>query len=225
MSAQLGDSARYWEFMWRGVTTATGDLVGIPWMPIGALVLLAAGAGAVWSWLERDPSMVVNVSTFLGAVVFFAMVAVRGVDLRTHSFSYDQDRYLYLAAALLLPSIAWVVNRVISDRSWVAVPMVLLMLWAVPLNVLQAMDSYETLVELGRANRVTIETAASLVGHLDPLESGFLVADRSARFTVEQFELLHEQGKVPCVAVFDRAVTFAQEQGMPAPTADQVTCG
>ena len=116
------------------------------------------------------------------------------------------------------------VNRVISIRSWVVVPMMLLVLWAVPLNVPQSMDSYDTLVELGRANRVTIETAASLVGHLDPLESGFLVADRSARFTVEQFELLHEQGKVPCVADFDLAVTFAQEQGMLAPTADQVSC-
>jgi hypothetical protein len=152
------------------------------------------------------------------------MVAVRGVDLRTHSFSYDQDRYLYIAAALLLPSLAWVVNRVISDRSWVMVPMMLLVLWAVPLNLLQAMDSYDTLVELGETNRVTIETAASLVGHLDSLESGFLVADRSARFTVEQFGLLDEQGKVPCVADFDLAVAFAQSQGMPVPTQDQVSC-
>ncbi len=56
------------------------------------------------------------------------------------------------------------------------------------------------------------------------LDSGFLVADRSARFTVEQFERLHEQGKVPCVADFDLAVTFAQQQGMPVPTPDQVSC-
>ena len=224
VSAQLGDSARYLEFMWRGLTTATGDLVGIPWMPVGALMLLAAGVGAVWSWLERDPSVVVNVPTFIGAGVFYGMVAVRGVDLRTDSFSYDQDRYLYIAAALLLPSLAWVVNRVISIRSWVMVPVMLLVLWAAPLNLLQAMDSYDTLVELGQTNRVTIETAASLVGHLDPLESGFLVADRSARFTVEQFERLDEQGKVPCVADFDLAVAFAQEQGMPTPTVDQVSC-
>ncbi len=224
VSAQVGDAIRYLEFMWRGLTTATGDMVGVAWMPVGALVLIAAFVGAVWSWLERDPAVIVNVSTVTGAVLFYAMVAVRGVDLRAHSFSYDQDRYLYIAAALLLPSIAWLANRLISVRSWTSSPMVLLVLWAVPLNVGQTMDSYDDLVALGRANRVTIETAASLVGHLDSLEAGFLVADRSARFTATQFELLHEQGKVPCTADFDLAVAFAQGQGMPSPSPDQVAC-
>ncbi len=220
---RIDEIGTHLSFMWNGFITAAGDLVAIPWL--GAVVVAAAVGGAGWSWRERGDLWVVNVATLVGAVFFYGLVAVRAVDLRAHSFSYDQDRYLYIAAALLIPSIAWLVSRLISVRSWVAAPMVLLMLWAVPLNVLQAMDSYDTLVELGQTNRVTVETAASLVGHLDPLEAGFLVADRSARFTVEQFERLDEQGKVPCVADLDLAVTFAQRQGMPAPTAGQVSCG
>ncbi len=219
---RIDEIGTHLSFVWNGFITAAGDLVAIPWM--GAVVVAAAVVGAGWSWRERSDLWVVNVVTLLGAGFFYGLVAVRAVDLRANSFSYDQDRYLYVAAALLLPSIAWLVNRLISVRSWMVAPMVLLMLWAVPLNVLQAMDSYDTLVELGQTNRVTIETAASLVGHLDPLESGFLVADRSARFTVEQFELLHEQGKVPCVADFDLAVAFAQQQGMPVPTPNQISC-
>ena len=166
----------------------------------------------------------VNLSTITGAGFFYVLVAVRAVDLQPDSFSFDQDRYMYIATALMLPSIAWLVNRLISIRAWVVLPAVLLLVWAVPLNVRHSMESFDDAVVLGSSNRVTIETAASLVRHLDSLESGFLVADRSARFTVEQFERLHEQGKVPCVAEFDLAVAFAQQQGMPVPTPDQVSC-
>ena len=209
-------------FVWKGLNTATGDLVAIP--SVGSLVLMAAVAGALWSWREKDDLSMVNLSTIIGAGFFYSLVAVRAVDLRPDSFSFDQDRYMYIATALMLPSIAWLVNRLISIRAWVVLPAVLLLVWAVPLNVRHSMESFDDAVVLGSSNRVTIETAASLVRHLDSLESGLLVADRSARFTVEQFERLHEQGKVPCVAEFDLAVAFAQQQGMPVPTPDQVSC-
>jgi len=228
---RLGESGRYLEFAWNGLTTAGGDLVGLAWTPVGVLVLIAAAAGGAWSWWERDPASIVNIPTLVGAGVFYGMVAVRGVDLPTTSFSFDQDRYLYIATALLLPSIAWLVNRAISIRAWVAWPALLLLVWAVSLNLGHSREAVDDQVALGISNRITIETAASLVGHLEPLDDGILVADHSARFTVEQFKILYEQGKVPCVADFGLAVTFTQDQRtfspehwMLAPTPDQVSC-
>lgn len=214
--------SEYVSFVWRGLTAATADLLAISWLPTAMVVLVAVAGAALWC--VRGSRDDVVAATAVGAVFFYALVGIRGVAVGRPAYAPDVARYMLIAGTLLLPSLAWLADRLIDWRRWAAVPLAVLLSWSLLTNTSRQLELAEERAELGAANRVTIETAASLSGHLDTLESGFLVADRTARFTVGQFERLVAQGKVPCAADYDRAVGFAREQGMPEPTPAQVTC-
>ncbi len=198
LQLEWSEVGSYFFFVWNGLIRAGADLVQLPFAS-GVLVLGAAVTGAVWSYRVRDRLWVANVALLAGALFFFVLVGTRAAELNLHSFSFDQDRYLYVAGAFLLPSLIWFLDRVTRSRRG-ALLLVLALLWIVPANVEHQLESYRDAVELGRANRGVITTAASLAGLLDSLEDGLLVKDETARFSVEQFRRLIDEGKVPCVA-------------------------
>ena len=213
----------YASFVTKGLIRAGADLVQLPFA-VGALVLIAAGFGAVWSYRVRDRLWVANVALLTGALVFYVITGIRGSELLPVWYSFDQDRYLYVAAAFLLPSLAWLVDRVLRSRSGAVIAMVVLV-WTVGANVEHQLGPFQDAVDLGQANRSTIATAASLEARLDSLQHGsLLVADRSMRFTVEQFRTLIDQGKVPCLVDHEAALTLAAGQGLGPIQPEDVVC-
>ena len=116
------------------------------------------------------------------------------------------------------------------------VPLVLVLGWAVIVNVPHHLQLAEERVALGIANRDTIETATGILDdwgrpwvgsraeELAPLASGILLAGRSARISVFQLERLDSLGKLPCVADYETALGFARALDLPDPQPDAVHC-
>ena len=221
---RLDQLSSYLSFMWDGFTTTATDLLRIPGVALSVLLLIGALVGALWSHRRGDPLSFVYISTVAGAVFFYALVAVRGSELDPRSFSADAGRYLYVAGALLLPSLAWLANRMVSAGARAAVPLLVLVLWAGPANLQSQLTSHGEAEQLGRANRQTIETAAGLLDRLGPLENGILVADESARISVAQFERLARLGKLPCSDDFAAAEGFAKGRGLGKIAPEDVSC-
>ena len=224
LSPQLDRIGSYLDFMWKGLSSASAELLGVPIGSWAALTFAGAILGAVWSFRERADLWVINVASLTSAGFFYFLVTLRSIDLSPLAFAPDQDRYLYVAAALMLPSLAWLVDRLVSLSSRSVIPLVVIAAVAIPLNSLQQLDTYRTADSMGASNRAVIETAASVVGELGQLDAGFLVADRTARFTAEQFGRLVNRGKVPCFADPEQVSDFAQRQALPASSVDRATC-
>ncbi|MEE9205547.1 MAG: hypothetical protein V3U50_01055 [Acidimicrobiia bacterium] len=222
---RLDQMTAYLSFMWDGFTTTAADLLRVPGVAFSVLLLIGALVGALWSHRRGDPLAFVYISTVAGALFFYALVAVRGVELDPRAFSADTDRYLYVAGALLLPSLAWLADRVVSARARAAVPLLILVVWAGAANLHGQLTWYGEAEALGQANRRTIETAAGLVDRLGSLEKGILVADESARISVAQLERLARLGKLPCSEDFTAAEGFAKGRGLGEIVPEDVSCG
>ncbi len=222
---RLDQMSAYLSFMWDGFTTTATDLLRVPGVAFSVLLLIGALVGAVWSHRRGDPLSFVYISTVAGALFFYALVAVRGAELDPAAFSADNDRYLYVAGALLLPSLAWLADRVVSAKARAAVPLLILVVWAVPANLQSQLTWYGEAEQLGQANRRTIEIAAGLMDRLGLLEKGVLVADESARISVAQFERLARLGKLPCSDDFTAAEGFAKGRGLGEIVPEDVSCG
>ena len=230
-ASRLGD---YLSFIWTGLTGTVEDLFGIGLSPIGVGLLAVAVLAAVLTVV--DGNHFVYAASAAGALFFYLLVAVRGVELNLPAYTADQPRYMWVAGTLLLPSLAWAADRIIRVRQWMIVPLVLALAWAVVVNVPHHLDLADERVALGISNRATIETAASILDdwrrpwvgsraeELAPLAAGILVAGRSARISVFQLERLDSLGKLPCVADYERALGFTRAHDLPDPAPDVVHC-
>jgi len=217
----LGRVGAYVGFMWRGLTTAVGDVIGWRFAPLAAVLLVAVAGVAVSAWRSRsDPTPLALAG---GAVVFFGLAAMRGVQLDLPAYTFDQPRYLLVASAFLLPALALLVDRVIYVDGRLVVPLVLLLGWALLANATQHIDIAEDRVALGVHNRSTIETAASFQD-LTPLIDGVLLAGESFRITVRQLDRLENRGALPCVIDLDKATGFAVGRGLPEPGMGDLEC-
>lgn len=223
-SFDLGRVGDYLSYIWDGLTTTTEDLVGVPVTAVGAVVLGAAILGAFWSWRDGDRLAFVYVSALTGAIFFYLAVALRAIDRDPRAYSADQLRYLYIAGSLLLPSLAALSNRLISWRRWTAIPLAALLIWAIPINVRHQADGATAIAAVGRANRVSIESTASIIGLLDAAPDGIPVADFTIRIPVAQFERLDRQGKVPCNEDFEAAADSSERIGIPTPAPGDISC-
>ncbi len=229
--SRLGD---YLSFVWTGLTTTVADLFGTGLSAIAVGVLVVIVLAAVRTVV--DGRHFVYAASAAGALFFYSLVAVRGVELDLPPYTADQPRYMWVAGTLLLPSLAWAADRTIRTRQWMVVPLVLVLGWAVIVNVPHHLELAEERVALGIANRGTIETAASILDdwrrpwvgfraeELAPLASGILLAGHSARISVFQLERLDSLGKLPCVADYEKALGFTRAQGLPDPAPEHVRC-
>ena len=229
--SRLGD---YLSFIWTGLKGTVADLFGIGLSPIAVGILVVAGLAAVLTIL--DGRHFVYAASAAGALFFYSLVAVRGIELDLPPYTADQPRYMWVAGTLLLPSLAWATDRTIRARQWMVVPLVLVLGWAVIVNVPHHLQLAEERVALGIANRDTIETAASILDdwrrpwvgiraeELAPLSAGILLAGRSARISVFQLERLDSLGKLPCVADYEKSLGFTRALGLPDPQPDAVHC-
>ena len=105
-----------------------------------------------------------------------------------------------------------------------ALPLALILGWAVIGNVSRHLEIAEDRVAPGAENRTTIVTAASMLEFLEPLEDGILLAGQSARISVPQLERLASLGKLPCVADVDQASALARELDLSEPRPEQLVC-
>ncbi len=213
----------YVRYLWKGLTMTTEGLIATGWTPL--VILAFAGVGwAAATTFRRSPRDPLYAATAAAAIFWYALLGARAAGAATGPVSAGKPHYMMYAAALLLPSLAWIADRLVDRHLLFAIPLTLGIAWSMYFNASEMLRVTELRGEIGQANRVTIETAASLRGNLDSLEAGFLVADGSWRFTVPQFERLLERGKVPCVADYDNAIRFADEQYMPRPSPEDVRC-
>jgi len=217
--AAFGD---YLVYAWNGLTTALGDLVRLP-QSIGALLLFAALGSVALAWTRDRRAFGIVGPTLLGSVALYGMLAVRGVEVDAASFTFDQHRYVYTAAALLLPALAWGVAQVARRGTWRRRAAAVVTVAVVAANVVVALPAYENAGNSDQ-NRVLIETAASLGDRIHELEGGILVTEGSARISADQFLRLQERGKVPCRVDLEAARAFAERQGLPGPEPLQPEC-
>jgi hypothetical protein len=218
----VGRVADYISYIWSGLMTTTADLLATGFLPLALVLLVAIAVAAFWTVLDGREYL--YVATAGGALFFYSLVAMRGVELNLPAYIPEAPRYMLVAGTLMLPSLAWLADRLISARRWVAVPLALMLGWAVIGNVSRHLEAAEGRVALGTENRATIETAVSMLDRLEPLSEGILFAGHSARISLAQLERLDSLGKLPCLADYERALDFAMEQGLPVPAPSEVTC-
>ena len=223
LEPQFGRVGDYIAFVSEGLTTAMSDLLQTGWLLVAIGVLALAITGAFWaSRVERDH---VFLSMLAGALLFYGLVAIRGVAADSPAYTADRPRYMWVATTLILiPSLAWLADRLVEVRRWAALPLAVALGWAVIGNVGDHLDLADQRVALGVANRLTIETAASLSDSLEAAPDGILLAGRSFRITAAQIKRLDSLDKLPCIADYEQALMSAAQWGIPAPTPDQVSC-
>ena len=225
LNLEPGLLGSYLSYIWEGLTAAAGDLLRIGGGVFDVLVLFTVVGAALWSLRQRGRSGSLLVAPLVGALFFYMLVAVRGVESSQLPYLANTPRYLFVAGAFMLPVLAWLADNLISVRRWSAIPIAALLLWSIPANITGHLDLNDRAVALGKENRAMIETAASIVMLLGPVEDGILVAEENVRISIPQLERLHSAGKLPCREDHQSAVVLARRLGIPDPTSDQVTCG
>ncbi len=225
LNPEFGLLGSYLSYIWEGLTTTAADLLRIGGGVFGMLVLFTVVGAALWALRQGGRSASLLVAPLVGALFFYMLVSVRGVESGQLPYVANTPRYLFVAGAFMLPLLAWFADRLISVRRWIAIPIAALLLWSIPANVRGHLDLNDRAVALGEANRAMIETAASIVTLLGPVEGGILVAGGSARILIPQLQRLHSAGKLPCREDHQSALAMARDLGIPDPNPDQVTCG
>lgn len=213
-SVDTSAASDYLSYFVSGFVAAAGDLVaGL--QPLSIVLL----GGALWSvvWAARTDLLgrQVVVPAAMGAVFFYAITAVRGVGLDSSAYTADQPRYRYVAAALLLIVIAWLVNRLIERSPAFTV-------LAIALVALTLGSQWTIERTVGSDNRDSVAVAASFVDALAVSPHGVLVADGSARIEGHQLRRLHDLGKLPCAVDQELAAEIAVAAGIAPP--DELRC-
>lgn len=113
-------------FLWVGLTATAETTSGLKYL--GPLLVIAALGWAAWRIARRQPGSAVALACVSGTVALFALISVGrmqyGID------SARQGRYVYIAAALMLPAAGLALRRLAASTSMGASLAALLVLWA-----------------------------------------------------------------------------------------------
>lgn len=113
-------------FLWTGLTATAEMATGLRFL--GPLLVLVALVWAAWRLQRRPAGSELALACLLGAAALFALISVGRVRYGTDSAR--AGRYVYVAAALLLPVFAVALQRLAGTGRLGAGVAALLVLWA-----------------------------------------------------------------------------------------------
>jgi hypothetical protein len=172
----------------------------------------------------RSRSWPVFVATLVGAVGFYVLLATQRSHEDPLSFAPSSARYVHVATALLLPSLAYLVDWLVSPRRWaqlVAVPVVAAVVVANARGFARYNDGY-----VAESRQVRSEIAAT-VAMLDQLDSvGGLTQPygRLVPFRIGHVRSLAAEGRLPCDTGYAEVVRVAAKLGVAPPPRRAVSC-
>jgi hypothetical protein len=156
------------QFAWVGLTSAAELASGLKWL--GPLLILGAVAWVAWPprrGLRRDPLAVAGV---IGVVALFVIISAG--RLQFGADSARQGRYVYVAAALLIPVAATALQKLLARGRPGELVAALLVAWAVVHGariLVQAEAAHSAASEHTR--RLVLEAAAR-IDHGDQYDPG-----------------------------------------------------
>jgi hypothetical protein len=113
-------------FLWTGLTVTAEMATGLRFL--GPLMVLGAVGWAAWKLRRRSAGSELALAGVLGAVALFLLISLGRLQYGTDSAR--QGRYLYVAAALLLPVFALGLQRLAGSGRLGAGLAALLVVWA-----------------------------------------------------------------------------------------------
>jgi hypothetical protein len=220
-SSQLGS---YFDYATDGIRSAVEGILQVDVGVIAWLVLAAALAAAVWAWRNRPASATVLAATLLGLAFFYITLSTQRAGLDSATFGAGTARYLHVASALLLPSLAFLADRILNTR-WTALPLALLAIWMVAANwhdFEQLNDPY--VVDGGRIRNELAATAA-LGQRLDSVDGGLAPYGSGApQLTIETVRRMDESDQLPCSTDYVEIRRMAAKLRVRPPRRSQVAC-
>jgi len=196
------------------------DVRAVAW-----LLLAAATMAAVEALVRGVPSAPVFVASLCGAAFFCVSVASQRAGIGGGRGGPQSARYLHVATALLLPSMALLVDRLVTLRRWTAAAALVVVVFVLPANVRSFLRWNESFVAAGRRIRARVAASAALGPRL-ALARGDLKSygPESYGLTVDSVRRLAAELKLPCDATPADVADLARELAVPLPDPASVAC-
>jgi hypothetical protein len=192
---------------------------------IAWMLFTVAGAGAVIAVARRDPGWSMLGATFVGAVVFYVLLATqRAADAASTSYAPSSARYVHVASALLLPALAYVVDRLVGMRRSVAFVVAGFALWAIAANALEFVEFNDPYVDESRQVRSEIAATVAMRRQLDAVGGLSQPYGPLVPLRIGHVRALAAQDKLPCSTDYAEVTRVANKLQIPVPEPRELSC-
>ncbi|MFN2465662.1 MAG: hypothetical protein ABR598_05285 [Candidatus Dormibacteria bacterium] len=174
-------------FVWVGLTASSEMASGLKWT--GPLLTVAAGSWAAWKLIGDRGGNAIAVAGVVGAVALFAIISAGRLQYGAQSAA--QGRYVYVAAALLVPAAGLALNSLATRGRVGEVATALLLAWCFVhgARVLVLSERQHSAVTentrrlvVAAADRLGAQPPADPAARPDPVAAPTLTMARIARF-------------------------------------------
>jgi hypothetical protein len=197
-------------FVYSGLSSTLGQASGLDRFHMGGVILATLVAWALWSARRLRREAPVALAGLVAAIAFFAFVSAGRAEL---GVDYSQaSRYLYIAAAMLVPAAGAALSAAASTDKRVELAVLALLLVCAAVGAGSLRGHYHAQADLDAAGERHILAAADLLG--DPVLGlpSRLIGSVPDPHVAPQLSLAR-------VARFRRDGALPSEVGMAAPTA------
>lgn len=228
LGVDLSHAGSYLRYVAEGFEQTAADMfqTGIPAL---AWVLLAVAViGTAVAAVDRDPYWSVYFACLVGAVFFYATLATQRAGVAQGdpgAFAATSSRYVYISSALLLPSLAYLADRLLSLRRWIAPVLAACLVWALVGNARFLVGWNDLHATLGQEVRASVAAAAAMGPHLDAAAPDLLAfGAASIPLDVETVQEFARNGMLPCDTSYEEAVELAAALQIPTPSPEDLSC-
>jgi hypothetical protein len=220
------DLGSYASYTRSGLESSIEGIVQIHVGFVAWMLFAAAAAGAVTAVVRRDPGWSMFGATFVGAMAFYALLATqRAADAASSSYAPSSARYVHVATALLLPSLAYLVDRLVRVRRSVAFVVAPLALWAFTANAYEFVQFNDPYVDESRQVRAEIAATVAMRGQLDGVDPLAQPYGPLVPLRIGHVKTLAAQGRLPCSTDSVAVARVANKLDIPIPGRSQLSCG
>jgi hypothetical protein len=215
----------YFSYARSGLEATIEGIVRVDITAFAWLLFAVAVVGVLIAIFRRDRYWSLFAATLGGAVVFYLSLATQRFRGDPASYAPSSPRYVHVAAALLLPAFAYVVEQVVGNRRRIAFVALLLAFAAVASNLADFVRVNDPYVTAGRRIRSELAATVPLRADLQRVPDDLTPYGPEAYpLGIRRVKLLIDAGKLPCDTDHAEVVRVAAKLGIAAPPRREISC-